>query len=462
VPFIPFRALRIVLIHPAIAHPRAVKRRISTLLLGLLLFVLPVAAQDGGFDIDVVSVRGEHESRNARVDVYVRVAYPQLTFLNTPEGFAASYEVTAHAYRVDSRGRRQGLAQTRIWDRQVATPLFARTQSAGLVDRSNGSLDLPPGTYALDVRLRDPASQQIYRQEQVVEVRNLNRPVAVSDLILLEGHRASENQITPAASNRIGTEARGFTFFYEVYADAAQSVHVHRQVVRLNTGGQSLMRTIFRLGRDRDDDAGDVTFEHEEPLRLRTGRNQSVLDIPLADLRAGDYLVRLRVSDAAGRVLDTAERVVSVNWSGLDEHIRDLEEAIDQLQYIAKRNEIDHIKGGRTPAERLTRFQAFWDKRDPTPNTPRNERMEEYYYRIDYANRRFTSLRDGWRTDRGHVMVLFGEPDNVESHPFDFNVRPYEVWYYYRIGRRFVFIDRSNVGDYELMVPIWDERTRIR
>jgi GWxTD domain-containing protein len=161
-------------------------------------------------------------------------------------------------------------------------------------------------------------------------------------------------------------------------------------------------------------------------------------------------------------VLDTAERVVSVNWSGLDEHIRDLEEAIDQLQYIAKRNEIDHIKGGRTPAERLTRFQAFWDKRDPTPNTPRNERMEEYYYRIDYANRRFTSLRDGWRTDRGHVMVLFGEPDNVESHPFDFNVRPYEVWYYYRIGRRFVFIDRSNVGDYELMVPIWDERTRIR
>jgi hypothetical protein len=272
-----------------------VKRRISTLLLGLLLFVLPVAAQDGGFDIDVVSVRGEHESRNARVDVYVRVAYPQLTFLNTPEGFAASYEVTAHAYRVDARGRRQGLAQTRIWDRQVATPLFARTQSAGLVDRSNGSLDLPPGTYALDVRLRDPASQQIYRQEQVVEVRNLNRPVAVSDLILLEGHRASENQITPAASNRIGTEARGFTFFYEVYADAAQSVHVHRQVVRLNTGGQSLMRTIFRLGRDRDDDAGDVTFEHEEPLRLRTGRNQSVLDIPLADLRAGDYLVRLRV-----------------------------------------------------------------------------------------------------------------------------------------------------------------------
>jgi GWxTD domain-containing protein len=439
-------------------------RPVLLLLLVLVLFAAPpAAAQDGSaFDMDAVAVRGDRPSRNARVDVYVRVPYNILTFLNTPEGFTGSYEVTAQAYRLDDRGRRQGLVQTRMWDRQVSTTLFARTQSDALSDRSNGSMDLPPGEYVVDVRLRDPASQQVHRQEQIIEVRNLNRSVAVSDLVLLEDHRASENRITPAASNRVGTEDRGFTFFYEVYADAPRTVRVHRQVVRLNTGGQSLMRTIFRFGRDRTDDNANITFEHEEPTQLRAGRNQSVLDIPLAEMKAGDYVVRLRLDDEHGRLLDATERIISVHWSGLDEHIRDLDDAIDQLQYIAKRQEIEHIKSGRNTPERLARFQEFWDKRDPTPQTARNERMEEYYYRIDYANRRFTSMRDGWRTDRGHVMVLFGEPESIESHPFDFNVRPYEVWYYHRIGRRFVFIDRSNVGDYELMVPIWDERTRIR
>lgn len=438
--------------------------RALLLIIGLFLLLTPdVFGQDaGGIDMDAVVVRGDRESRNARVDVYVKVPFSQVTFLNTAEGFTSSYEVMAQAYRVDERGRRQGLVQTRMWDRQVSTALFARTQSTNIVDRSSGTLELPPGNYAISVRLRDPASQMVYQQEQVIQVRQMNRPVAVSDLILLSDHRAGSNQITPAASGRVSTDENGFTFFYEVYADEPQTVHLHRQVTRLHTGGQSLMRTIFRFGRDREEDESNITFDLEEPQRLRAGRNPSIVEIPISDLKAGEYLVRLRVQDENGRVLDTAERVISVHWSGLDEHIRDLDEAIDQLQYIAKRPEIEHIKSGRTQDERLARFQEFWDKRDPTPNSPRNERMEEYYYRIDYANRRFTSLRDGWRTDRGHVMVLFGEPDRIESHPFDFNVRPYEVWYYHRIGRRFVFIDRANAGDYELMVPIWDERTRIR
>ena len=69
---------------------------------------------------------------------------------------------------------------------------------------------------------------------------------------------------------------------------------------------------------------------------------------------------------------------------------------------------------------------------------------------------------DGWRTDRGQVLVLFGEPDFVERHPYNFNAKPYQVWYYYRIGKQFIFVDEDGVGNYELLIPIWDERNRIR
>jgi hypothetical protein len=88
--------------------------------------------------------------------------------------------------------------------------------------------------------------------------------------------------------------------------------------------------------------------------------------------------------------------------------------------------------------------------------------MEEYYFRIASANDEYGTLRDGWRTDRGHVRVLFGKPDYVERHPYNYNSKPYQIWYYYRVGRRFIFVDETGMGQYELLVPIWDERTRIR
>jgi GWxTD domain-containing protein len=129
---------------------------------------------------------------------------------------------------------------------------------------------------------------------------------------------------------------------------------------------------------------------------------------------------------------------------------------------VARDRDLRAMRDAATPEARLRLFQAFWSERDPSPGTPRNERMEEYYYRVAYANERYTRLRDaGWSTDRGEVYIRFGEPDDVEVHPFNFGTRPYQVWTYYRSGRRFIFVDETGGGDFELLVPIWDDRTRL-
>ncbi|NNF58038.1 MAG: GWxTD domain-containing protein, partial [Rhodothermaceae bacterium] len=142
--------------------------------------------------------------------------------------------------------------------------------------------------------------------------------------------------------------------------------------------------------------------------------------------------------------------------------IRNLNEAIAQLRYVARDREIRAIRNAATPEEQLRLFRAFWERRDPTPGTARNERMEEYYYRVSFANDEYGRLTDqGWNTDQGEVYIRFGEPDIVERHPFNYGTKPYEIWYYNRHGRRFVFVDDNGMGDYELLIPIWDERTRM-
>ena len=157
-----------------------------------------------------------------------------------------------------------------------------------------------------------------------------------------------------------------------------------------------------------------------------------------------------------------SSRPFVIRWRGAPTSIIDLDLSIDQLQYITDKDKIDEIKKAPLDKKREM-FREFWRKKDPTPNTERNELMEEYYSRIAYANKHFTHYLEGWKSDMGMIYVIFGPPNNVERHPFDIDAKPYEILTYYSLNREFVFIDATGFGDYRLQNPLWDiSRTRPR
>lgn len=96
----------------------------------------------------------------------------------------------------------------------------------------------------------------------------------------------------------------------------------------------------------------------------------------------------------------------------------------------------------------------FWRRQDPSPGTPENEFKEEFERRIELVDTRYrTFTKRGIKTDRGRVYLVYGEPDEVELHPNDYDKKPYEIWYYNSIegGVSFVFGDIVGYGDYELL-----------
>ena len=70
-----------------------------------------------------------------------------------------------------------------------------------------------------------------------------------------------------------------------------------------------------------------------------------------------------------------------------------------------------------TDEERDQFIEEFWRRRNPNPGSAENAFKEEIYRRIAYANEHYSSGIPGWRTDRGHIYILYGPPDEVESHP---------------------------------------------
>ena len=109
-----------------------------------------------------------------------------------------------------------------------------------------------------------------------------------------------------------------------------------------------------------------------------------------------------------------------------------------------------------TDEERDHFIEQFWERRNPTPGTAENQFKEEHYRRIAYANQHFgtASGRAGWQTDRGHMYIVYGPPDEIEDHPRGAQAAR-QQWMYHHVegvgDRVFVtFVDRTGRGDYRL------------
>ncbi len=89
----------------------------------------------------------------------------------------------------------------------------------------------------------------------------------------------------------------------------------------------------------------------------------------------------------------------------------------EDVIYIITDEERSAFKQLSNDEERDNFIEAFWQRRDPTPDTEENEYKEEHYQRIAYANEHFAAGVPGWKTDRGRIYIVFGKPDEIDDHP---------------------------------------------
>ena len=94
----------------------------------------------------------------------------------------------------------------------------------------------------------------------------------------------------------------------------------------------------------------------------------------------------------------------------------------------------------------------FWKRRDPSPDSERNEFKIEYEDRVAKAATMFHGEgRPGWQTDRGRIFILFGPPSERLTYPMDASGFCREIWYYGAFP--VIFIDEHCSG-YFVMTAI--------
>jgi GWxTD domain-containing protein len=140
----------------------------------------------------------------------------------------------------------------------------------------------------------------------------------------------------------------------------------------------------------------------------------------------------------------------------------------EDVVYIISPEERNAFGQLATNEEREQFIEQFWLRRSSNPDLPDNEFKEEHYRRIAYANEHYASGIPGWKTDRGHMYIVWGPPDEIESHPtggtYDrpmeegggsTSTYPWETWrwrYIEGMGENVImeFVDPSGSGEYHL------------
>ncbi len=88
---------------------------------------------------------------------------------------------------------------------------------------------------------------------------------------------------------------------------------------------------------------------------------------------------------------------------------RKIKRVIEPMLYISTQAETKVLRGVDDPKEELDKF---WLNLGGSPDNARKV-IKRYFQRVSYANHNFTGYKQGWKTDRGIIYIVFGKPDRV-------------------------------------------------
>ena len=360
------------------------------------------------------------------LSVAVSIPYRELQWLHLPHGYAAGAEILV---RFQPRGRGREYGDT--WERRVVVPSYGFTVSPNAMVVEKHTFEVPPNRYRVWVAIRDLNSDQKSSANQSIVVPDYSKiPVGFADLDL--GIVDSSGAFTPTSTRRFGIEvnrlAARVTLFDRRPGSWPRPYSFRYRI--LNESGEEIVAGV-------------------QPVSLSRSAEQVIVRPPSTELFLGPYTFEIVLTE--GRSRWRVERSFEVEESGPPRG-KEFERMLEALSFIAEPHEVEAMRA--LPLEQQERgWEEFWKRRDPTPDTPLNEAMVEFFRRVRYADSHFQGAGPGWRSDMGRIYIKYGPPDQIETRAQTTQSPQLEIWYYNHPYRRIVFADRDGFGRYVLANP---------
>lgn len=429
------------------------------LIISLLLFGCIGTSTDAQdkmrINIDLAQFRYD-ETANY-IEFYYSFPRSVLSFDSTEAGYQASVLMRVVVEPED------GEAKARMWRVPLLIPDTTNMRSKLMIGKVDFLLE--PGSYAFSVLARDENNPSVFDSLSfnVKFDKYHHSRRALSDIELCSSIRSVEFdstnifykntlEVIPNPTLVYGTDLPRLLYYVELYNIDENPIVISSNVV--NSYGKSV-----------------VSQE-----RQRFPEHQSMVEVGALNVRklpSDIYTLMVSVSDTSGNTLmsrtkkfyiynpdikpDSTRMLTeaqSIDPAYVDLAEDELNELFNMAQYISSKTEKEQFKELKGAEAKRKFLTEFWRRRDPTPNTPRNEYKDEYMHRVDEANKQFrTAYRKGYLSDQGRVYILYGPPSAIDRTAAGSDTRPYQTWTYDNLqgGVVFIFVDRTGFANYELV-----------
>ncbi|MBV6479419.1 MAG: hypothetical protein HGGPFJEG_02192 [Ignavibacteria bacterium] len=261
--------------------------------------------------------------------------------------------------------------------------------------------------------------------------------------------------VIPNPSNLFGMNLKELYYYFEIYGlnenNVSDEITIKYSVEDLNN------KNILSF---------DKKIKRNSDSRVEYGK------INIDSLQRGSYYFRIKILDPSKNLSLSGEKKFFVfnisnqvtSNSQQDDYLiseypakdeKDLDKEFAVAAYLMTEKEIDRYEDMKNLDLKRKFMYDFWKSRDSNPGTPQNEFKIGYLKRVNEANNNFKeAYKEGWKTDRGRVYLVYGKPDDIERFPFETTKKSYEIWKYDSVegGGECVFIEKqSTTGVYWLV-----------
>jgi GWxTD domain-containing protein len=383
---------------------------------------LGMLAQSGSFPfVGQVRYLAGRSADSTLALITLSFANRSLTFSGDGGGQRATYAVTIDVT--------QGATTVRHFDAhkviRVASFHEAQREDESVIFQQ--FLSLPPGAYSISVSVRDENGGNANMQQMPITVPRLG-PHTLSTPI-------SIYQVKPRA--RLDTVPT-------LIANPRSNIVLGRDTLAgLYVEGYGLPATA-KINVAVLNDAHVVILRDTVHLVRQGELSSALLDFPVTSIGVGPVTV---VTSLDGST-DSVQAPLFLGF-GDEFGITSFDELLSYLRYFVSPQRVQALRDA-PPEQRASVWAAFWKQTDPTPSTPDNEALRDYFKRIATANSRFREEGTaGWLTDRGKVFVTLGEPDQA-GQPMGAGGSTArsraEVWVYTQYNLRLTFVTQGSVG----------------
>lgn len=393
--------------------------------------------------VDYALFKAESDDKTSRLEIYYQIFNAALNFEKIEKSFEAEYEIRIELFKDNKKY--DSYKQSKV----VRVKNEEKTHSRIDYRTNQVNFMIDEGKYEVIITLYDPIhfKEKVKKFKLKVKKYNNKKPI-ISDIELIKAIAPTTEinsvfdkgklQLIPSVRHKFGISGNATIYFYmELYQgyDNFEDVRVET-VLRHKSKGM-----LYR-------DSLSSTFDNPIIRQFR--------EISIEDLRPGKYELIITLRGKRNKKISTQYKDFEIAWTFQSMIRFDYKVLIRQIELVASNEEVKALKGKETYEERLEAFNAYWDAQDPTPGTFVNEVKSEFYRRIAVANHNFSYLiGDGWKSDRGRIYIMYGEPDQIEDFPVVPDRSPYQEWHYYHQAKylRFVFVDSNEDGEYKLVYP---------